>query len=71
VHIADEPRDFVRAIEACLAEERGALATHQRAVRQARIEGFLAHASWDDTWARAHALLAEALRERQWACRGS
>lgn len=42
--IADSPRDFVAAVEACLAEPRaGALA---------RIDAFLAESSWDAIWAR-------------------
>lgn len=65
VRIADEPRDFEAAIEACLAEERSPAADRYRAVRRARIDGFLAQASWDETWAKVEALLSETLRERQ------
>ncbi len=65
VRIADTPGGFVAAIEECLDEERGASAEHLRAVRRARIDGFLVQVSWDNTWARVDGLLSETLRERQ------
>lgn len=71
VRVADTPGDFVEAVEACLAEERGPLGAHRRAARRARIDGFLSQASWDGTWARVESLLAETLRERQRALGGS
>lgn len=64
VRIADTPGDFIAAVEACLAEERGATTEHGRAVRRARIDGFLAQVSWDGTWSRVEALLSETLRTR-------
>lgn len=71
VRIADTPGGFVAAIEECLEEERGASAEHLRAVRRARIDGFLVQVSWDNTWARIDGLLSETLRERQKALGGA
>lgn len=65
VHVAGSANDFVRVVEACLAEETGPVAGHRRAVRHARIDGFLSQTSWDGTWARIESLLAETLRERR------
>ena len=60
VRIADEPRAFIAAIDAALAE-RGtpAAAKHARA-----RDAMLAQTSWDRTWARMHALIHEALARR-------
>lgn len=42
VHIADTPEEFVRAVEAALAEDR--------ARRLDKVDAFLAQTSWDRTW---------------------
>jgi UDP-galactopyranose mutase len=59
VRIADTPEDFIAAVDACLAEERGA--TQRRAVRRATIDALLSRTSWDSTWTRIDALLDAAL----------
>ncbi|XYH95242.1 glycosyltransferase family 1 protein [Sorangium sp. So ce1128] len=56
VRIADAPRDFVAAVEAALAEDRGPLL--------ARADDFLGRSSWDATWARMERLLEGALDGR-------
>ncbi|WP_437597373.1 glycosyltransferase [Sorangium sp. So ce590] len=56
VRIADAPGDFVAAVEAALAEERGALL--------ARADDFLGQGSWDATWARMDRLLEGTLEAR-------
>jgi UDP-galactopyranose mutase len=59
VRIADEPADFVAAIEDALADDRDALLR--------RADAFLAGRTWDDTWAAMAAeietLLAEQLSQ--------
>lgn len=52
VQIADSAQDFVSAIAGCLAEDA--------ALRQPRVEAFLSHNSWDDTWGRMRGLLESA-----------
>jgi UDP-galactopyranose mutase len=52
VRIADDPDAFVRAIEACLAEDA--------APRRAAADAFLATRSWDDTWRRMRDLTERA-----------
>ncbi|XXY14902.1 glycosyltransferase family 1 protein [Sorangium sp. So ce216] len=54
--IADAPRDFVAAVEAALAEDRGLLL--------ARGDDLLGRSSWDATWARIERLLEGALEGR-------
>ncbi|XXY53037.1 glycosyltransferase family 1 protein [Sorangium sp. So ce269] len=54
--IADAPGDFVAAVEAALAEERGPLL--------ARADDLLGRSSWDATWARIERLLEGALQGR-------
>ena len=52
VAIADTVPEMVQACEAALREPRGGA--------QARADAFLRHTSWDATWQRVDALLAEA-----------
>ncbi len=60
VRIADEPRAFIAAIDAALADRET-----PSAVKHARArDAMLAQTSWDRTWARMHALVHEALRRR-------
>lgn len=61
VRIADHPADFIAAVDACLAEERGPGAARRRSARRAKIDDYLARMSWDGTWARVEALLDAAL----------
>jgi UDP-galactopyranose mutase len=63
VRIADDPRDFVAAVEASLAEPRDALL--------ARADAFLAECSWDETWSRIEQLLDVAVEGRRPAARQS
>ncbi|WP_433928743.1 glycosyltransferase [Sorangium cellulosum] len=56
VRIADAPRDFVAAVEAALAEDRGPLL--------ARADDLLGQRSWDATWATIERLLEGALERR-------
>ena len=60
VRVADDPRAFIAAIDAALAE-RGTPA--ERAHARAR-DAMLAQTSWDHTWGRMHALIHEALARR-------
>lgn len=53
VRIADDPRQFVSAVEDALGE-RG---TRAEAVRQKASDAFVAGTSWDRTWDAMHALL--------------
>jgi glycosyltransferase involved in cell wall biosynthesis len=55
--IADDPVDFVAAIDACLAEARGGVS--------ARVDAFLAQSSWDTTWARMEKLVDSAMEGRR------
>jgi UDP-galactopyranose mutase len=57
--IADDPRDFVAAVEECLAAPRADLC--------ARADAFLAGCSWDATWARVERVLDAALARRRGA----
>ena len=60
VRIADDPHDFIAAIDAALAErETPAGIAHARA-----RDAMLAQTSWDNTWARMHALVHDALARR-------
>jgi glycosyltransferase involved in cell wall biosynthesis len=61
--IADDPAEFAAAIDACLAEPRGAVI--------ARADAFLARSSWDTTWARMDKLLDLAVEGRRVAARQS
>lgn len=58
--IADAPDDFVSAIEMALAET-----AEERAAWLRRVDDFLAHSSWDETWERMSGLIGEAVRKRQ------
>ena len=60
VRIADEPHAFIAAINAALAE-RG---TADEVVHARARDAMLARTSWDQTWARMHALVEEALARR-------
>jgi len=54
IEVADDPRDFIAAIERCLTEDDP--------TRQQRVDRFLALQSWDRTWARMQALMSRALQ---------
>jgi glycosyltransferase involved in cell wall biosynthesis len=56
VRIADDPGDFVAAVEAALVEDPRE--------RQRAADAFLADLSWDDTWARMEYLVDEVVVER-------
>ncbi|MGK4002555.1 glycosyltransferase family 1 protein [Sorangium sp. So ce1036] len=56
VRIADAPADFVAAVEASLAEDRGRLLS--------RVDDLLGQSSWDATWARIERLLDGVLSRR-------
>lgn len=53
VRIADTVTDFVAAVEAAMTEEA--------AERVRRVDAFLAHNSWDRTWARMRQLIANVI----------
>jgi UDP-galactopyranose mutase len=53
VHIADTVVDFVAAIETALREDASE--------RLTRVDAFLGQNSWNKTWARMSALIAEAV----------
>jgi glycosyltransferase involved in cell wall biosynthesis len=57
VRIADEPADFIAAIEAALVEDAAA--------RLRAADEFLARISWDATWGRMHDLVGEAIDARR------
>jgi glycosyltransferase involved in cell wall biosynthesis len=57
VRIADEPADFVAAIEAAMDEDSAA--------RIRAADEFLARTSWDDTWSRMHELVDEVIDARR------
>ena len=50
IEIADEPADFITAIERCLGDDDPQ--------RQQRVDRYLAMQSWDRTWARMEALMS-------------
>jgi UDP-galactopyranose mutase len=60
VEIAATPEEFVAAVEKVLARDG-------RARREwlARVDAFLAHNSWDETWARMGGLIDDAVASRQ------
>jgi UDP-galactopyranose mutase len=58
VRIADEPADFVVAVESALREDVG----HSSWLDA--VDGLLARTSWDRTWARMERLMGEAQRRR-------
>jgi UDP-galactopyranose mutase len=60
VRIADAPKDFIAAVDASLAERGDAAAARRASARDALLE----QTSWDKTWARMHALVAEVLAKR-------
>ena len=51
--IADDPADFVAAVEAALAEPASE--------RLRQVDAFLTHTSWDGTWTRMYGLVAAAI----------
>jgi glycosyltransferase involved in cell wall biosynthesis len=61
VRIADEPADFIAAIEAAMDEDSAA--------RIRAADEFLARMSWDATWSRMHELVGEATAVRRHAGR--
>jgi UDP-galactopyranose mutase len=61
VRVADEPQDFVAAIDESL-DERGTRAERER---RAATDALLARTSWDRTWARMHTLLEDVLAQRR------
>jgi UDP-galactopyranose mutase len=56
VRIADEPEDFIAAVEAILAED-----DKQRSSWLKRVDAFLSGMSWDETWARMSELIDNAV----------
>jgi glycosyltransferase involved in cell wall biosynthesis len=61
--IADDPADFLAAVDACIADPRGGVS--------ARADAFLAQSSWDRTWARMERLLDLATEGRRAGARQS
>lgn len=57
VHIADEPSDFVAAIEAAMSEDTAA--------RMREVDAFLAQTSWDQTWGRMGELIEDVVTARR------
>ena len=57
VHIADEPGDFVAAVETAMAEDS--------AGRMREVDAFLAQTSWDQTWGRMAELIEDAVTSRR------
>jgi UDP-galactopyranose mutase len=53
--IADDPLDFVAAVEAALLEDR--------AERLRDVDTFLTQTSWDGTWTRMYGLVAAAIAD--------
>jgi len=58
VRIADSAGDFLHAVEDLLS-------MNDRTEWLARVDEFLAHMSWDDTWARMSALMEQATAARR------
>jgi Glycosyl transferases group 1 len=56
VHIADEPTEFVAAIEAAMNEDGSA--------RMREVDAFLAQTSWDQTWGRMAELIEDVVTAR-------
>jgi UDP-galactopyranose mutase len=56
VKIADEPEEFVQAVESILAENE-----NDRSAWLQRVDAFLAHMSWDETWGRMSQLIDNAV----------
>ncbi len=59
VHIADTPADFIQAVEDVLAHPRIDLEW------LAKVDDFLSHISWDDTWAEMSSLLDQVVAARR------
>jgi UDP-galactopyranose mutase len=57
VHVGDTPEEFEAAICRAIADDREALCR--------RADAFLAHQSWDRTWAQMEALIADTLAARR------
>jgi UDP-galactopyranose mutase len=60
VRIADTTDDFVEAVEAALSEP-----PHLRSEWLARVDEFLAHTSWDQTWEEMSQLIGNAVSARR------
>jgi len=60
VRIADTTDDFVEAVEAALSEP-----SHRRSEWLAHVDEFLAHTSWDQTWAQMSQLIENAVSTRR------
>jgi len=60
VHIADAPEEFVRAAETALAAT-----AEERVAWLRRVDDFLAHNSWDETWERMSGFIDEAIWQRR------
>lgn len=58
VKIADEPEEFVQAIESILAQSQS-----ERSAWLKRVDTFLADMSWDETWGRMSELIDNAVTE--------
>jgi len=56
VRIADQPDEFIQAVEAILAEDK-----NQRSAWLKRVDSFLADMSWDETWTRMSELIDNAV----------
>lgn len=59
VQIADEPQDFINALERVLAQSDA-----ERAAWLGRVDKFLGHMSWDETWSRMRNLIDEVAHTR-------
>jgi UDP-galactopyranose mutase len=57
VHIADTITDFIRAVETAMSEDARARLRH--------VDAFLAHNSWDLTWAQMARLIERVVKERE------
>ena len=59
VRIADEPAEFVAAVEGCLKKRRDDAAWIER------VDAFLSETSWDQSWSRMRSLIDSAVRARR------
>jgi UDP-galactopyranose mutase len=58
VHIAGTAQEFIAAVEAAMAQQ------HDAAWKQ-RVDDFMAHISWDQTWRDMVSLMARAVRQKE------
>jgi UDP-galactopyranose mutase len=56
VHVADEPQDFIRAVDRALREDVSA--------RLEKVDLLLSKSSWSRTWGRMSELIEDAIRKR-------